>query len=361
MRCVPLLAIAVMLAACTGTAGAAPPAHGQLLQLVTPQTELHASQSSNWFGYNQGMIEQGGKQFHSVAGEWTVPAASQHTAGQSEASADWVGIGGGCVDSSCAVGDNTLIQVGTEQDVDASGHPSYSAWYELVPAPSSTISNMAVHPGDRMQASVTETPQGSEMWTIVIKDLTRGESFSTRLPYTSTYATAEWIEETPVVIDRTGAGIAALPNLGTIPFDFAATNGARANLVAAEQVQLTDQNSNVIGAPSTPDAESDGFALCAWSSTCSPPATAAGAQPQIGGSSPSSHAVSQHHPACRVPRLKGMRLARAKAALRRAHCRLGTVRHRHRHGKRAGTVLSQSVKAGRSLRVWSRISVTVER
>jgi len=219
---------------------------------------------------------------------------------------------------------------------------------------------MAVHPGDRMQASVTESPQGSEMWTIVIKDLTRGESFSTRLPYTSTYATAEWIEETPVVIDSSGAGIAALPNLSTIPFDFAATNGARANLVAAEQVQLTDNNNNVIGAPSTPDAESDGFALCAWSSTCSPPATAAGAQPQIGGSSPASHSVSQQT-VCRVPRLKGMRLGRAKAALRRAHCRLGTVRHRHRHGKRAGSVLSQSARAGRTLRAWSRISLTIER
>src|SRR5947209_5234812 len=320
MRCVPLLATVVTLAVCTGTAGAAPLAHGQLLQIVNPQTELHASQSNNWFSYNQGMVEQGGKQFHAIAGEWTVPSASTHTAGQSESSADWIGIGGGCVDSGCLIGDNTLIQVGTEQDVDASGHPSYSAWYELVPAPSATISGMAVHPGDRMQASITETPRGSELWTISIRDLTRGESFSTKLPYSSTYASAEWIEETPIVIDSSGAGIAALPRLSTNAFDFAATNGARANLVAAEEVQLTDQNNNVIGAPSTPDAESDGFALCAWASTCSPPAMAAGAQPQLGSSPAGANSTSQ---ASRVPRLKGMKLARAKAALSRAHCRLG--------------------------------------
>ena len=117
--------------------------HGQLLHLAK-SAKVNANQSSNWFGYNQGTLEQGSKLFNSITGDWTVPAATQHTAGQAESSSDWIGIGGGCVDAGCTVTDNTLIQTGTEQDVDATGAPSYSAWWELVPAPSMTISNMTV-------------------------------------------------------------------------------------------------------------------------------------------------------------------------------------------------------------------------
>jgi len=40
---------------------------------------------------------------------------------------------------------------------------------------------------------------------ITLKDLTTGQSFSTTVPYTSTHTTAEWIEETPLLIG-TNAG-----------------------------------------------------------------------------------------------------------------------------------------------------------
>src|SRR4051794_41947190 len=65
-------------------------AHGDLLKL-----RANANQSSNWFGYNQGALEQNGKLFNSISGDWTVPTATQHTAGQAENSSDWIGIGGG--------------------------------------------------------------------------------------------------------------------------------------------------------------------------------------------------------------------------------------------------------------------------
>ena len=80
---------------------------GQLLRLT--HLGFNTNTSSNWFGYQQGSIEQGGKLFNSITGNWTVPTATQHTAGQAENSADWIGIGGGCVDAGCAVGDATLI------------------------------------------------------------------------------------------------------------------------------------------------------------------------------------------------------------------------------------------------------------
>jgi hypothetical protein len=244
--------------------------HGQLLHLA-PHGSVNTNQSSNWFGYNQGTLEQGSKLFNAVTGDWTVPTATQHTAGQAESSSDWIGIGGGCVDSGCTVTDNTLIQTGTEQDVDSTGKASYSAWWEVIPTPSIAIS-MTVAPGDHMHASLVEAVPDSNLWTITLKDVTRNESFSQTIPYTSTHLTAEWIEETPLLIG-TNAGFAALPNLSNPNFDLATTNGAPANLKASEEMDLIDSNGNVIGAPSAPDSDLDGFGACTWATTCSAPAS----------------------------------------------------------------------------------------
>ena len=173
----------------TASASAALKSHGQLLRLAPHGCSSNTNTSSNWFGYNQGTLEQGSKLFNSITGDWTVPTATQHTAGQAEDSSDWIGIGGGCIDAGCTATDSTLIQTGTEQDVDATGAASYSAWWELVPAPSLTISNMTVEPGDHMHASISEVVPDSNVWTITIQDVTRGESFSQTVPYRSTHAT----------------------------------------------------------------------------------------------------------------------------------------------------------------------------
>ena len=258
-------ALAALAAAAAG-ASAAPLAHGQLLRLA-PRAQANTTQSSNWFGYNQGTLEQGGKLFHSISGEWTVPTATQHTPGQAAASSDWIGIGGGCVDSGCSATDSTLIQTGTEQDVSSSGAPSYSAWYELVPAPSLTIPSMTVSPGDRMSASLAETVPDSNVWVITLKDLTRGESYSTTVPYSSSHATAEWIEETPLEIG-TNAGFSALPNLTNPGFSSGTVNGAPLTLSPAEAMELTDSAGAVIGTPSAPNSALSGFDDCAWAPSC---------------------------------------------------------------------------------------------
>jgi hypothetical protein len=244
--------------------------HGQLIQLAPPAT-ANANQSTNWFGYNQGTLEQGGKQFNSITGDWTVPTATQHANGQEEFSSDWIGIGGGCVDAGCTVGDNTLIQTGTEQDVDATGHASYGAWWELIPGPSIAITNMTVAAGDHMHASISEVVAGSNVWTITLQNVTRGQTFSTTVPYSSSHLTAEWIEETPLLIG-TNAGFAALPNLTSPRFDTSTTNGAPAGLKASEEIQLIDSNGSVIGSPSAPDANADGFGVCTWATSCATPA-----------------------------------------------------------------------------------------
>ena len=259
------LVSAALCGALAAQASAAPSSHGAIVHLVKPGLRANANSSNNWFGYNQGTLEQGGKQFNSIAGDWTVPTATQHAAGD-ESSSDWIGIGGGCVDANCTVGDNTLIQTGTEQDVSASGVRSYSAWYELIPAPSLGIS-MTVRPGDHMHAQISETVSGSNVWKITLRNVTRNKTFTKTVPYSSTHATAEWIEEKPLEIG-TNAGFAPLPNLSRISFDHATTNAASAGLKASEKIQLIDGNGRVIGTPSAPDAQRDGFAVCAWATSC---------------------------------------------------------------------------------------------
>jgi hypothetical protein len=251
-------------------AAAAPASHGQFLRPL----HVNANQSTNWFGYNAGALERNNTLFNSITGDWTVPTASQHVKGQSESSSDWIGIGGGCIDAGCLLGDNTLIQTGTEQDVSASGAASYSSWWEIIPGPS-IDTGMTIAAGDHMHASVAETIPNSEVWVITLQDVTRNETFTQTVPYPSTHATAEWIEETPLTFGTSGAGLAALPNLTDPRFDSGTLNGAAANLTPAEEMQLTDSSGNVIGAPSAPDAQADGFSACAWATTCATPAATA--------------------------------------------------------------------------------------
>jgi hypothetical protein len=265
-RVAGLVAVCLVALGCFAGSAFAKPAlksHGQVLKL-----KQHANQSSNWFGYNQGTLEKSGTLFNSITGDWTVPSATQHTSGQAESSSDWIGIGGGCVDAGCTVGDSTLIQTGTEQDVDATGKASYSAWWEVIPGPSIAISNFAVSPGDHMHSSISEAVPNSNVWNITLQDVTKGKSFSTTVPYSSTHATAEWIEETPTLIGTGGVGLAALPNLSNPAFNSATVNGANAGLKSSEEIQLIDSNGNVIGTPSAPNASANGFSVCTWASSC---------------------------------------------------------------------------------------------
>ena len=267
LRLAVCLAALLCLSAFAANTARALSAHGQLLRLRAGGTTFKASKSNNWFGYNQGALEKGEKLFHAITGNWTVPRASQHTKHQSEDSSDWIGIGGGCENTSCSVTDSTLIQTGTEQDVSSSGRPSYSAWWEVIPSPSVTI-GMKIHPGDRMHAAISQVMPG--VWKITIKNLTRHRTFSTTVPYSSTEGTAEWIEETPLVIGG-NAGLAPLPRLSRTRFDHATANGHPAKLRTSQEIDLTASNGKVIGVPSSPDPDRDGFNACAWATTCRRP------------------------------------------------------------------------------------------
>src|SRR5206468_12586638 len=101
--------------------------------------------------------------FTSIAGTWAVPTASQHKRGEVENSSTWIGIGGGCVNANCLITDNTLIQTGTEQDVDGNGNTSYHARWAIIPAPS-IRTPLVVHAGNKIRATIV---QGApDVWTI---------------------------------------------------------------------------------------------------------------------------------------------------------------------------------------------------
>jgi hypothetical protein len=225
---------------------------------------LNMTQSNNWSGYNKSILETRSS-FTEVSGTWTVPTATQAVSGQAESSATWVGIGGGCITLNCLVVDQTLIQAGTEQDVDSGGRASYWAWWELIPEPSTRIS-MNVSPGNRIHVDVNQVLP--ELWKITIQNLSTGAVFTKTTPYSSTHATAEWILETPLLIGTGGTGLSTMPRLSSMVFDPGTLNNKNPGLLSTERLQLVSGTGQVLATPSLPDSDRDGFANCTYATSC---------------------------------------------------------------------------------------------
>lgn len=174
------------------------------------------SVAGNWAGYVAGsnlFFPQ--PSVSAVSASWTVPTVTGSGSNSNQYSSAWVGIGGQF--------DSSLIQVGTEHDI-INGAPSYSAWYEMLPATLVTINSMHLSPGDQMQASVNLADANSNTWTITIKDSTTGQSFQQNFQYTAGKLSADWIVERPSL----GGSLTNLANFGTVTFtDCQATIGGR--------------------------------------------------------------------------------------------------------------------------------------
>jgi Peptidase A4 family len=198
-----MLAAVVVLAACsaglstTGAAGAT----GEL--------------TSNWAGYALTPID-GVSAFTNVAARWVQPPA-RCTAGSPTSSAFWVGLGGFTETS------QALEQIGTEADCSAAGKPSYSMWYELLPAPSVPI-KWKVFPGNVIAAAVTVDATDVHL---LIRNLTRRTRFERTVTVPAPdVSSAEWIAEAPSVC-RTPTHCVPLPltNFGTVSFTRAMVTG----------------------------------------------------------------------------------------------------------------------------------------
>jgi hypothetical protein len=189
--------------------------------------------------------------YTAVSGTWVQPKATC-TRGSATYSAFWIGIGGFSAES------QGLEQVGTTADCTAAGMPSYSVWYELVPAPSVPI-KLKLAAGDTMSAVVLV--DGSSV-TVRIRNLTRRTVATKKLTMVTApdVSSAEWVVEAPSACNSAGrCTILPLTNFGTVSFSQAAVatvdglGGTIANPSwAATPIQLVTDP--VVGNGATPSA-----------------------------------------------------------------------------------------------------------
>jgi hypothetical protein len=92
------------------------------------------------------------------------------------------------------------------------------------------------------------------------------------------------------------------------------------------------------------------------------PGTPVGATPPVGVGMAATHtAAANGAPTCRVPRLTGRTLRQARALLRKSTCRLGrvTVTRSRGHAAAAAKVVAQGVRAGRTVRRGTNVTLRV--
>jgi Peptidase A4 family len=183
---------------------------------LAPAAFANVTNSSNWAGY---AVHRSGVSFRQVSATWTQPTAAC-IAGQPTYSAAWVGLGGYSQNS------DALEQAGTELDCSPSGQVLSTAWYELVPAPSKTVS-LPVSPGDVMHATVTVVGHRA---TIDLENLTQHRTFRRTLNTPSIdVSSAEWIVEAPSseCVSQFDCLTLPLADFGSVTFDSASVVSTR--------------------------------------------------------------------------------------------------------------------------------------
>lgn len=229
--------------------------------------------TSNWSGYALAKYNTG-QSYTSASATWTVPNVLSAPGTSTSYSSSWVGIGGFCLNAKCSRVDKTLIQLGTEQNASSSGATQYYAWYETLPKPPTTITSLTVSPGDTIVATLADGPtiretkpsgkggkSGSsgpkgQNWTLTMKDVTTGISWSTSISYDSSLASAEWIEEAPY-----SGGVLPLADFGTVNFDHGFANSKSPDLSSTNGIVMSDPNGQTSNI-SSPDSDFDGFNAC---------------------------------------------------------------------------------------------------
>lgn len=240
--------------------------------------DVQQAESANWSGYVVGGSSSSGsgKQFSSVSGSWVQPAV-KCTAGSSDDSAFWVGLGGADQSGSggsgtgvgSGVGDgsgfgqtgssggsssqsDSLEQAGTEADCSGNGSASYFAWYELVPAAPVRM-DLPVHAGDHITTKVSIS--GSNM-VVNMTNQTTGQSTTKNVPTNNPdLSSAEWIAEAPSSCDGSGSCTPLpLSNFGTVSF-----TGASATTTDGHTGTVSDPEWSAAAVQLNPNATSSGF------------------------------------------------------------------------------------------------------
>jgi hypothetical protein len=184
--------------------------HGRPARLLTGIGHATTA-STNWSGY---ATYGNGTKFTNVKGRWVQPAATCPTS-KAQYSSFWVGIDG--------YNSNSVEQIGTDADCVGTNRPSYYAWFEMYPAFPVNLS-MKITPGDTMAASVTTSSSGNS-FTLKIKNVTTGQSFSTTKSASGVeLSSAEWVAEAPSSCPHS-CKVLPLANFGTVRFSGSYTTG----------------------------------------------------------------------------------------------------------------------------------------
>ncbi|HEY6759588.1 MAG TPA: G1 family glutamic endopeptidase [Baekduia sp.] len=228
---VAVLATLAAVLATTGAAAVGAPAAG---------AAMLSTKSSNWAGY---AARRTGVAFKRVSATWTVPKVDC-TSPTNSYSANWVGLGGYAANS------QALEQLGTESDCSGNGTATYSTWFEVVPAASSSA-KLAIQPGDSVFASATVN---GHLVTLTLANLTRGTKATKSVrAATVDLSSAEWIVEAPgVCLGESEASCrqSALANFGTTNF-----TSARATTTAGHAGSILDSAWNAIGISLSPQQQ----------------------------------------------------------------------------------------------------------
>jgi hypothetical protein len=177
-------------------------------------SHISNSSSTNWAGY---AVTGATNSVSFVRGSWVQPAAVSCPAGKIQYSSFWVGIDG--------FNSGTVEQTGTDTDCQ-NGTAVYYAWYEFYPNPSIFISRVAIHPGDKIIASVAWV-NATVGFRLTLTDNTTGKSVShTGTVVGASRSSAEWIAEAP----SSTFGVLPLADFGTVHFGKGATGVSGTNV-----------------------------------------------------------------------------------------------------------------------------------
>jgi hypothetical protein len=232
------------------------PAHkGQKLPLHGGTTS-----SLNWSGY--AVTDSG---ITGVSSTFKVPTAGLDPPGFA---ATWAGIGG--------YNTRDLIQAGVEEQSFPSSPvlgKQYQAWYELLPASETPISNCSgnssctVTPGDQVSVHISDI--AGNTWNISLTDA-RKWSWSKNVTYSSSKSSAEWILEAPTLVAQT-----VLANVGTVPFGPTSTYtaGGSTRTIGAGKPTRIDLGTGVVNeaTPSALASNGQSFNDCSYALSCSTP------------------------------------------------------------------------------------------
>jgi len=175
---------AVPLAGFPATAPAATPSPADIPSTAALSLPPSVIRSSNWAGY-----ATAGGPYTVVTGTFTVPHLVAGTPFYDRL-AEWVGIDGS------SNTDLSLIQAGVSEYSDPLDNASFDVqpWWEILPAPVTSISTVTVRPGDRVTATIWALPRRT--WKINLTDDNNGESYTTPPEqYGGPATSAEWIVE----------------------------------------------------------------------------------------------------------------------------------------------------------------------